>query len=203
MWTPRYKAVVMGLSAGGMDALKILVPALPAAFPLPIVIAQHIGENSDGFFAEYLNSVTPLTVKEAEDKEPICAGYIYMAPGGYHLLVESDYCFGLSMDPRVNYCCPSIDVLFESAAEAFGHTLIGVILTGANHDGSQGLKTVHAYGGLTIVQNPTQARASVMPRAALETTPVDHIVDIDGVAPLLTKLSTLQAEVAHDPVATA
>ena len=191
MQSLRYEAIVVGLSAGGMQALKIFVPALPASFPLPVAIAQHVGEDGDGFLSEYLNQIASLPVKEAEDKEPLCAGHIYLAPAGYHLLIEEDRTFSLSVDPRVNFCCPSIDVLFESAADGFGKALIGVVLTGANGDGSHGLKTIKARGGLAIVQNPATAEARHMPQAALEATAIDHIVELENLAPLLTQLGTL------------
>jgi two-component system chemotaxis response regulator CheB len=190
---PRYKAVVIGLSAGGMHALKIFIPALPKAFPLPVAITQHSSDNSDGFLAEYLNQLGPLPVKEAEDKEPLCGGHIYLAPAGYHLLVEQNGTFSLSVDPRVNYCCPSIDVLFESAADAFGESVIGVVLTGANGDGSRGLKAIKDRGGCAIVENPATAATRHMPQAALDCTPVDHVVDLNELAPLLMQLSALQS----------
>jgi len=188
MQPPRYKAVVMGLSAGGLQALKVLIPSLPSSFALPVAIAQHNSENSGGFLASYLNEIGELTVKEAEDKEPLCAGHAYLAPPGYHLLIEDDETFSLSVDPRVNYCCPSIDVLFESAADAFGESLIGIVLTGANSDGSRGLKAIKARGGVAIVQNPASAESRYMPQAALNATPVDHVVTLDELAPLLMRL---------------
>src|SRR5215471_19075765 len=104
MQTLRYEAIVVGLSAGGMQALKIFVPALPASFPLPVAIAQHVGDDEGGFLAEYLNQIASLPVKEAEDKEPLCAGHIYLAPAGYHLLIEENRTFSLSVDARVNFC---------------------------------------------------------------------------------------------------
>jgi chemotaxis response regulator CheB len=137
MW---HKAVVIGVSAGGFEALKILLPALPADFPLPMAIAQHRSEPSNGFMAAYLNQMSRIAVSEAEDKEPLCAGHAYLALAGYHLLIESGFSFSLSVDPRVNHCCPSIDVLFESAADVFAESLIGIVRTGANADGAQGLK---------------------------------------------------------------
>jgi two-component system chemotaxis response regulator CheB len=190
----RYEAVVMGLSAGGMDALKGFIPALPAEFSLPIAIAQHNSESSDGFLAEYLNQLGPLAVKEAEDKEPLCSGRVYIAPAGYHLLIELDRTFSLSVDPRVNYCCPSIDVLFESAVDAFEESLIGVVMTGANRDGSHGLKTIKERGGCAVVQNPETAETRHMPQAALDATPVDHVVNLEELAPLLVELSARQNE---------
>jgi len=190
----RYEAVVIGVSAGGIEALKIILPALPVSFPLPIAIVQHRDERSDGFLVEYLNRICRIEVSEAEDKEPLCIGHAYLAPAGYHLLFESDRSFSLSVDGRVNYSCPSIDVLFESAAEVFGKTLIGVVLTGANADGAHGLKKIKARGGLAIVQDPTTSQAAAMPRAALEATSVDYIANLDQIALLLIEKCTRQEE---------
>ena len=200
MQSLRYEAIVVGLSAGGMQALKIFVPALPASFPLPVAIAQHVGEDGGGFLAEYLNQIASLPVKEAEDKEPLCPGHIYLAPARYHLLIEEDRTFSLSVDPRVNFCCPAIDVLFESAADTFGKSLIGVVLTGANGDGSHGLKTIKARGGLAIVQNPATAEVRYMPQAALGATAVDRIVELEELAPLLTRLGALPSKEECDAI---
>jgi two-component system chemotaxis response regulator CheB len=181
-----YKAIVMGVSAGGLDALKTILPALPSHFPIPIAIVQHRnGKSTDSFLAEYLDRISPITVQEAEDKEPLQAGHAYLAPAGYHLLIEADSTFSLSVDSRVNYCCPAIDVLFESAADVFGRALIGVVLTGANSDGAIGLKAIKDRGGLAIVQSPRTAESDAMPRAALAATPVNHILELDQIAPLL------------------
>jgi two-component system chemotaxis response regulator CheB len=188
----RYAAVVIGVSAGGVEALKILLPALPVSFPLPIAIVQHRDQRAGGFLAACLNRMSGIAVSEAEDKEPFCAGHAYLAPAGYHLLIESDRSLSLSVDQRVNHSCPSIDVLFESAADVFAESLIGVVLTGANADGAQGLKAIKARGGLAVVQNPQTASALAMPRAALEATPVDHVVDLGRIAPLLIQMSALE-----------
>jgi two-component system chemotaxis response regulator CheB len=190
----RHEAVVIGVSTGGIEALKAILSSLPASFPLPIAIVQHRDERSDGFLAEYLNGLSGLAVSEAEDKEPLCAGHAYLAPAGYHLLIESDRSFSLSVDPRVNYSCPSIDVLFESAADAFADSLIGIVLTGANADGAKGLKAIKARRGLAIVQDPKTAQAAAMPRAALEATAVDYLVDLQEIAPLLTRICAMQEE---------
>jgi two-component system chemotaxis response regulator CheB len=195
----RYEAIVMGMSAGGIEALKLILPALPPSFPLPIMIAQHRDEHSGSFLSEYLNDKSGIQVSEAEDKEPLCAGRAYLAPAGYHLLIESDRCLSLSVDPRVNHACPSIDVLFESAADAFGKSLIGIVLTGANADGAQGLKAIKARGGLAIVQNPEEAKSSAMPRAALKAASPDYIVELTRIVPLLMELSALQED-AGEPV---
>ena len=189
-----YEAVAIGVSAGGLQALLTLLPMLPAAFPLPIAIVQHIGGRSDGFMAEYLNQASKISVKEAEDKEPLYPGIAYLAPPGYHLLIEQERTFSLSVDPRVNYSCPSIDVLFESAAQAFGKSLIGIVLTGANADGAHGLKIIKERGGLAIVQNPETAESSAMSRAAISTVSVDYIVNLEHIAPLLVRLCTSQEE---------
>lgn len=183
-----YEAVVIGASAGGLQALRQLLPALPALFPIPIAVVQHIGERSD-FMSEYLNQASKITVKEAEDKEPLCSGTAYLAPPRYHLLIEQNRTFSLSVDARVNYSCPSIDVLFESAAHVFGRRLIGMVLTGGNADGAQGLKTIKQHGGLAIVQNPKSATAEAMPRAALAATQADYVADLAGLASLLLQLT--------------
>jgi two-component system chemotaxis response regulator CheB len=186
-----FEAVVMGVSAGGMYALKTILPALPATFPLPVAIVQHLGPQSDAYLAEHLDSLSAMTVKEAEDKETLRPHTAYLAPAGYHLLIEPDRSFSLSVDDKVNFSRPSIDLLFESAADTFGPGLIGVVLTGANADGAHGLKAVRQKGGLAIVQDPKTAEASYMPRAALEATPADHVVDLEHIAPLLMRLSII------------
>lgn len=179
----------MGVSAGGMQALKRILPALPASFRLPIAIVQHLNAQSDSYLAEHLDELSAITVKEAEDKEILEPGTAYLAPAGYHLLIEPDKSFSLSVEEKVNFSRPSIDLLFESAADALGKSLIGVVLTGANSDGARGLKAIKACGGLAIIQNPMTAEVRYMPQAAFDATPVDYIEDLAGIAPLLTKLS--------------
>ncbi|HEU5046810.1 MAG TPA: chemotaxis protein CheB [Rickettsiales bacterium] len=186
----RYEAIVIGVSAGGLQALKTLLPALSSTSLPPIAIVQHIEEHSGSFMVEYLDQLCSFSVKEAEDKEPMLAGHAYLAPAGYHLLVEPDRTFSLSVDERVNYCRPSVDILFESAAEAFGNSLIGVILTGGNKDGAKGLQTVAARGGVTIVQHPETAEAQPMPRAAREAVPEAACLPLEQIAPFLMQLCT-------------
>ena len=193
----RHEAIVIGASVGGWEALKTLLSALPASFPSPIAIVQHIGERSESFMAELLNQVSRIAVKEAEDKESLSSGTAYLAPPGYHLLIEPDRSFSLSVDERVNHARPSIDVLFESAAEVFGGTLIGIILTGANADGARGLKTIKEYGGLAIVQNPEEAENPTMPKAALTATEVDYIVSLEQLTKILFQLTAQEATI-HD-----
>jgi two-component system, chemotaxis family, protein-glutamate methylesterase/glutaminase len=183
-----YDAIVIGVSAGGFHALKTILTGLPASFSIPIVVVQHIHQNSDAFLVDHLNEHCGLNVKEAEDKEPICGNTVYFAPPDYHLLIDTNHSFSLSMDEKVNFSRPAIDLLFESAADTYGETLIGIILTGANSDGAIGLKTIKRRGGLAIVQNPKTAEASFMPQSALESTEVDLIIDLDRIAPLLIQL---------------
>ncbi len=193
----RYEAVVIGVSAGGMQALKTILPLLPASFALPIAIVHHVNERSDSFLVDYLDNLSLLDVCEAEGREQLSPGTAYLAPPGYHLLIEPDRTFSLSVDARVNYACPSIDVLFESAAEVFGPSLVGIVLTGANADGAKGLRKIKQCGGLAIVQNPKSAEAAYMPQAAIEAVKADHVVELEDIALLLLRLSNLRKDEAY------
>jgi two-component system chemotaxis response regulator CheB len=148
----------------------------------------HVPPDRSNVLVPLFQSKCRITVKEAEDKEPVEGGVIYFAPSDYHLLVETDGGLALSTDPLVNYSRPSIDVLFESAADAFGAGLVGVILTGANHDGAAGLKAVVDVGGVAIVENPDEAYAAAMPHAALEATPSARVMTHDQIATYLSSL---------------
>jgi two-component system, chemotaxis family, protein-glutamate methylesterase/glutaminase len=183
-----FEAAVIGVSAGGLRALKTILPELPASFPLPIAIVQHLDAQADAYLAGFLDRISAIAVKEAEDKEPMLPGTAYLAPAGYHLLIEPDRSFSLSVDDKVNFSRPSVDLLFESAADALGEALIGIVLTGANSDGAHGLKAIKDRGGFAIVQDPQTADAPYMPRAALAATPVDRVVQLERIAPLLTQL---------------
>lgn len=180
-----YEAIVIGVSAGGMQALSTILPELPKDFSLPLIVVQHIQEGSKSGLSKYLDRISKILVKEADEKELIRPGTVYLAPASYHLLIEEDRTFSLSVDPRVNYARPSIDVLFESAADVYENGLIGVILTGANSDGSQGLKKIKQYGGLTIVQDPATAVAECMPLMAIQATEVDHVLRLEDIGPFL------------------
>ncbi len=162
------RAVVIGASAGAIQALSEILPALPEDYLLSILIVVHIPAERDNILAPLFQSKCRLDVREAEDKEPILPGIIYFAPPDYHMLVEADETISLSSDEPVLHSRPSIDVLFESAAYAFGPGLIGIILTGANADGAQGLKMVEEAGGTVIVEDPALAYADAMPLAALK-----------------------------------
>jgi two-component system, chemotaxis family, protein-glutamate methylesterase/glutaminase len=185
----RYEAVTMGVSSGGMSALKVILPALPADFPLPLIIVQHIGAQSEGFWIDLLNNMCKLEVKEADEKESIQKGKVYIAPPNYHLLVEPDRTFALSTDKRVNFARPSIDVLFESAAIVYREKLIGVVLTGSNNDGARGLAKIKELGGLAIVQDPETAESSSMPLAALQATQTIHSYPLEKITTLLIEIS--------------
>jgi two-component system, chemotaxis family, protein-glutamate methylesterase/glutaminase len=161
------RAVVIGASAGAVQALLTILPALPDDYPAAVLVAVHVPPDRDNHLVPLLDGRCRLRVKEAEDKEAAVAGTVYFAPPDYHLLVERDGTLALSSDELVNFSRPSIDVLFETAAEAYGEALTGVILTGANADGAAGLKAVAAAGGDAIVEDPLRAYASAMPAAAL------------------------------------
>lgn len=182
-----HELVVVGTSLGGLTALRSLLSNLAANFPLAIAIVQHRHRDTEHMLSEFLRQCTPLPVKEVEDKDELKPSQIYLAPVDYHLLVEPDY-FTLSTDEPVQFARPSIDVLFESAADAFGAGVIGVLLTGANHDGAQGIATIKKRGGWTIVQDPTTAECGVMPQAAIAATKVDMVLPLSEIAPYLTKL---------------
>lgn len=183
-----YEAVVMGISAGGLEALSIILPCLPGDFSLPVIVVQHRHPNSDDYLTSSLNAKCPLTVKEADEKEIISAGRVYLAPPNYHLLVEEDRSFSLSVSERVNHARPAIDPLFETASDAYGAKLIGVILTGANDDGSQGLKRIKERGGLAIVQAPATAEVASMPKSAIMATKADYVLPLAEIGPLLVNL---------------
>ncbi len=163
----QYKAVVIGSSAGGLNALKSVLPLIPAGFPAAIFVVQHISPDSDNYMARFLNQRSKIHVKEADDKEKIEVGTAYIAPPNYHLLVEEDFTLSLSVDEKINYSRPSIDITFETAAYAYGSQLVGIVLTGANTDGAFGLLTIKNYGGYTIVQQPSEAESSIMPSEAI------------------------------------
>ncbi|WP_069999682.1 chemotaxis protein CheB [Cellulosilyticum sp. I15G10I2] len=185
----KYQAVVIGTSLGGMEALKIILTSLPRDFSLPILIVQHLSAHSDSFLAKYLDNICEIEVKEADEKERVISGCAYIAPPNYHLMVEKEGHLALSVDEKVNYARPSIDVLFESAADAYRDQLIGVILTGANSDGAWGIRQIKENGGTTIVQEPKTAVSSIMPSAAIKSADIDYIVPLSYIGELLNLLA--------------
>jgi two-component system chemotaxis response regulator CheB len=179
------EAVVIGGSAGSVGALLQILPGLPKDYPLPLIIVVHLPPDHESTLAALLNARCQITVKEAEDKEPIRPGIAYLAPPNYHLLVEPDMQLSLSLDPPVLYSRPSIDVLFESAADAYGDTLMGVVLTGASTDGASGLRALGAAGGLAFAQTPATAESGTMPQAALDACPSAKGLDLSQIADAL------------------
>lgn len=185
---PPVEAVVIGTSAGGLAALSVLVAGLEATFRLPLLVVQHIPSGVPTQLAEIFQRKTGLHVKEADEKETVRGGTLYFAAPGYHLLVEQDTSLSLSQDDSVHFSRPSIDVLFESAADAWGERVAGILLTGANEDGAAGLEAIHRAGGLTIVQDPDEAEVDSMPRAALQRFAPDYILPLRDIHRLLREL---------------
>lgn len=183
-----YELVVVGTSLGGLNASLVLLASFPANFSLPVVLVQHRRRGSDDTLRSLLQEVCALPVTEARDKEFITPGTVYIAPSDYHLLVEPGY-FALSTEAAINYSRPSIDVLFESAALAYRNRLIGVILTGSNRDGAEGLSKIKRRGGYIIVQDPASAFSPVMPQSALASIVADQVLAIEAIGPCLTLLS--------------
>lgn len=178
-------AVVIGTSAGGVQALSRILPGIPADFAQPVLVVVHVPARRDNALVELFGNRCSLRVKEAEDKEPLEAGTVYFAPPDYHLLVERDGTIALSSDELVNHSRPAIDVLFETAADFFGPALTGIVLTGANHDGAAGLKAVGESGGIAIVEDPASADVPTMPSAALDAWPLARVMDIDQIIAFL------------------
>jgi two-component system, chemotaxis family, protein-glutamate methylesterase/glutaminase len=185
----RYEAIVIGVSSGGLKALKLIFSSLPSDFAVPVIVVQHIGPRSENGWINLLIDNCAIPIKEADEKESVATGNIYIAPSNYHLLIEKDKTFSLTIDERVNFARPSIDVLFESAAEAYKEKLIGIILTGANSDGTEGVRRIKEYGGLVIVQDPATAESSYMPASAISAIKPDHILELDQIGDLLIKIS--------------
>ncbi|MCW2922995.1 MAG: CheB methylesterase [Thermoleophilia bacterium] len=176
------EVVCIGASWGGLDALRAVLGGLPADFAAPVCIVQHRGESDvPARMVEALDKVCALTVIEPEDKQPLVAGTVYLAPPGYHLLVNADH-VALSVEDRVRWSRPSVDVLFESAASARGCHVTAVVLTGANDDGARGARAVHAAGGTVLVQDPETAERREMPSATIDMVEVDAVLPLDQIA---------------------
>lgn len=174
----RIDAVVIGASAGAVEALGVLLPALPESLAIPVVVVVHLPPSRPSLMAELFAPRCKLRVREAEDKQDVEAGTIWFAPPNYHLLIEQERSFALSVDEPVNFSRPSIDVLFESASEVYRERLLALVLTGANHDGARGAELVRRGGGLLGVQDPSTATAPTMPALSLERTQPDIVGDL-------------------------
>ena len=184
----RFEAVVIGGSAGGVDALVALLPALPAGWRLPVFCILHLPGDRESRLAELFDERLPLPVKEAVDKEEIVPGTVYFAGAGYHLSVERDRTFSLSCEPPVHFARPAIDVLMESGADAYGPALAAILLTGANHDGADGMARIRGRGGFTVVQDPLDAQVSTMPASAIRRCQPNLILPLARIHALLPML---------------
>lgn len=185
--TKAYEIVVIGCSLGGMHALQEILPAFPADFPVPIAVVQHRHKRSNEALPTLLRKSAKLCLVDVEDKQYIKKGCVYLAPADYHLLVEKGV-FSLSVDAAVAFSRPSIDVLFESAADAYRDRVVGVVLTGANADGARGAARIKKRGGFVVVQDPATAEAKEMPSAAIDATRVDRILPLNKIGPFLVEL---------------
>jgi len=181
------QAVVVGASAGALEALFAILPALPKDYPLPIMIVVHLPPDKKSVLAELLQTKCQLAVREAEDKEPIEGGNVYIAPPDYHMMVELNKRLSLSNEEPVLFSRPSIDVLFETAAEAYTDGLLGIILTGANSDGAKGLRAIVDAGGHAVVQQPDTAFTTEMPQSALNLCPEAKVLALAQIAAYLQK----------------
>lgn len=185
-WPPSgIEALVMGASAGGIDALALLLPALQPRTRLAVFVVVHLPASQPSLLCEIFQPRCALAVREAEDKLAVEPGTLYFAPPDYHLLVDSGPQLALSIDAPVHFSRPAIDVLFESAADVYGHRLMGIVLTGASEDGANGLLAVHRAGGATAVQDPRSAVASTMPMHAMQRCPAARVLDLEGMGMLL------------------
>ena len=185
----KYKAIVIGASAGGLHALSGILEQLPLGYQVPVMVVQHRSKDQRDLLEEVMQRKCKIKIKQADEKESIQSGFVYIAPPDYHLLIENDKTFSLSSDEQVRFSRPSIDVLFETAAIVFKDTLIAIILTGANNDGAAGIVAVKKYDGLTIAQNPAEAQFPFMPKAAIETKGVDYIWTLSEIQNFLLKIS--------------
>lgn len=185
----RYQLLIIGGSAGSLEVLVQLLPALQKNLKLAIVVVMH-RKAGESMLVDVLGGKTTWPVKEAEEKENVEAGTVYVAPSDYHLLFEKNKTFSLDFSEKVHYSRPSIDVSFESAADAYGATVIAVLLSGANSDGSEGLNLIRNAGGLAIVQDPLEASVAYMPQQAIDNFQVDYIADTKTIVDIINRLAT-------------
>lgn len=182
------KVVLIGGSTGSIDVLMKLLPALQTPLLITLIIVLHRKNTADSALADLLSVKTSISVKEVDDKDTILPGSIYLAPADYHLLLEQDGIFSLDDSEKVHYSRPSIDVTFESAADVYGPSLVGILLSGANADGTNGLKAIKKAGGITIVQQPGSAQVAFMPQQAILNAPIDYVFDVDAITGFIDSL---------------
>ena len=181
-------AIVIGASAGGVEALSVVLPALPAGSAVPVFVVLHQPRQRQSLVVDIFGPRCAVEVREAEDKDPVVPGTIYFAPPDYHLLVDrSDrgIQLALSTDAPVLFSRPSVDVLFESAADVYGPRLLGVVLTGASRDGAAGLAAIEKAGGRAVIQDPATAQVPLMPQASVAACPGAEVKTLSGIADLL------------------
>jgi two-component system chemotaxis response regulator CheB len=181
----RSAVVLMGASAGALDALSAILPSLPRGFRLPVLVVVHVPPDNDSILVQLFRERCQVDVREAADKEPIEPGIIYFAPPDYHLLVEPQGLLSLSSEEPVNYSRPAIDLLFETAADAYGPQTLGIVLTGASNDGASGLQRIVEAGGIALVQQPSAAHSPTMPQAALDACPGAQVMSLEQIASYL------------------
>jgi two-component system chemotaxis response regulator CheB len=181
----RIAAVVIGASAGGVNALIDILPGLPREFPYPVVTVLHVMRGRQNQLVEVFQQRVALQVEEAVDKGEPMPGTLYFAPADYHLSIEEEGVFSLSLEPPVHFARPAIDITMETAAEVYGPALVGILLTGANHDGAAGMAAIGAAGGLTVVQDPAEAQVSVMPNEAIRLRAPDLVLPLRDIRRLL------------------
>ena len=191
-----YSIVAIGTSWGGLSAMMKLLGALPEGFPIPIVVVQHRSKDSDRLLVQILQDSTPLNVSEVEDKDALIAGMVHVAPANYHILIEAGY-LSLTTEEPVRFSRPSIDVMFSSAADTYRSETIGIILTGANEDGSSGLAHIVKRGGRALIQDPKTAEIPIMPIAATLAAPAAEVLPLNRLASRLLELSDENTKVAR------
>lgn len=184
----RYEAIVMGCSAGGLSALQRVLPGLDPLLRVPVVVCCHTGSPDVSLLVDLLGRSSSLPVAEARERAPAERGIVHVAPSGYHLLVEDDFHFSLSVDAKVSFARPSIDVLFQTAADAWRERVVGVLMTGANADGAHGLAAIRRAGGYAIVQDPRDAESDAMPLAGLHIAGANACLPLDAIAAKLNEL---------------
>lgn len=185
MSKPRWDIIVIGCSAGGLKAIETIFAKIPAEYPTPIILVQHVSTDPKVTLASFLQAHLPHNIVEARNEQKIAQNCIYVAPSGYHLLVEDDHRFSLCAGEQVSYARPSIDVLFSSVAEVYGEHLLGIVLTGANRDGTKGAKAIKACGGMVIAQDPAKAEVDTMPKSVIHGGFADYVLSLDEIAKFL------------------
>jgi two-component system chemotaxis response regulator CheB len=186
----KYKVVIIGGSAGSLEILLQIIPNLQVLKNYALVIVLHRKNGDDTTLEELFALKTEIPVKEVEDKTPLASGNIYIAPSDYHLLFEKSGVLSLDISEKINYSRPSIDVSFESAAEAFNKSVLAILLSGANADGTEGLKIVKQFGGTVVIQNPESASVPFMPHHAISNLEPDAILNVREITALLSKLNS-------------